>query len=483
MHNINRMKKIIYILLFIFLILQVNVFANNQSSALAEIDKILAEKNTSIVAWKDIEDSENFKKSDKNGRIKILTDWVVKSDNILKSLNDYKPEHSIELGKYAQSILNKINSEPQKSCSIYSEKFKAAVHQDIIRRMDEDKNFELEVDNLCQALGEDKTRNIAYEEYAKKPEFKKYLVSQKSYSMYSENFIKEVHADLRKRIDNADARTINIINAMSAEERETFKQDLYSEYAQKPEFKKYLEPEQSFVAQNIILLIFTISLIVLGVKIIIKNFPNAFSLKGRESRKTYWIWWLCMFSFFIIFSIFFSFLGSIISLTKECGLTPYFWLYPLWIVFILFYIPYVCVQIRRMHDMNISGYWYILFLSINHTPLVIIKWIILGCIRGTRGTNKYGEPVVVIDKSQAKNQTEELKTEIESQKNNKNTNMKIVISFFLGLLLGILITYAMSNKYVSYASKNYNIVRVNKWTGKTEISNSNSSYPTWKEVK
>ena len=66
---------------------------------------------------------------------------------------------------------------------------------------------------------------------------------------YSENFIKEVHADLRKRIDNADARTINIINAMSAEEKETFKQDLYSEYAQKPEFKKYLEQEQGYFSK------------------------------------------------------------------------------------------------------------------------------------------------------------------------------------------------------------------------------------------
>lgn len=66
---------------------------------------------------------------------------------------------------------------------------------------------------------------------------------------YSENFIKEVHADLRKRIDNADARTINIINAMSAAEKETFKQDLYSEYAQKPEFKKYLEQEQGYFSK------------------------------------------------------------------------------------------------------------------------------------------------------------------------------------------------------------------------------------------
>ena len=47
------------------------------------------------------------------------------------------------------------------------------------------------------------------------------------------------------------------------------------------------ESQKSFVAQNIILLIFTISLIVLGLKIIIKNFPNAFSLKGRATRKTY----------------------------------------------------------------------------------------------------------------------------------------------------------------------------------------------------
>ena len=239
------------------------------------------------------------------------------------------------------------------------------------------------------------------------------------------------------------------------------------------------EPEQSFVAQNIILLIFTISLIVLGLKIIIKNFPNAFSLKGRATRKTYWIWWLCMFPFFIIFSIFFPFLGSIISLTKECGLTPYFWLYPLWIVFILFYIPYICVQIRRMHDMNISGYWYIAFFFFDHTPLVVIKWLILGCIPGKKGINKFGEPVkkAVIDR------IEPLKQETKHNINIKHKILTLLIPLLIGSLLGFIITYAMSNKYVSYSPQHGKIVRINKWTGKTEISDIRETHPTWKEVK
>lgn len=70
---------------------------------------------------------------------------------------------------------------------MYTDDFKKAVHKDIIRRMDEDKNFELEVDNLCQTLGEDKTRNIAYEEYAKKPEFKQYLEEKGTFSQFGDD--------------------------------------------------------------------------------------------------------------------------------------------------------------------------------------------------------------------------------------------------------------------------------------------------------
>ncbi len=61
-----------------------------------------------VVAWKDIESSEAFQKANKNGRIKIASDWIVSTENILKSYPDYKHEHSVELGRFGGEVLKKI---------------------------------------------------------------------------------------------------------------------------------------------------------------------------------------------------------------------------------------------------------------------------------------------------------------------------------------------------------------------------------------
>ena len=58
---------------------------------------------------------------------------------------------------------------------MYSEQFKTAVKDDVLKRIDEDKNFASQFNELYNTLGEESLRNIAYEEYAKKPEFKQYL--------------------------------------------------------------------------------------------------------------------------------------------------------------------------------------------------------------------------------------------------------------------------------------------------------------------
>lgn len=57
----------------------------------------------------------------------------------------------------------------------YSEDFKTAVREDILRRIDEDENFAKDFDDISNSLDADTIRNIAYEKYAQKPEFKKYL--------------------------------------------------------------------------------------------------------------------------------------------------------------------------------------------------------------------------------------------------------------------------------------------------------------------
>lgn len=57
------------------------------------------------------------------------------------------------------------------------------------------------------------------------------------------------------------------------------------------------------------------------------------------------------------------------------------------IVSLAFFLPGIAVAIRRLHDVDRSGYWFLLIL------LPVIGWVILfiwACTRGTRGPNRFG---------------------------------------------------------------------------------------------
>lgn len=51
---------------------------------------------------------------------------------------------------------------------------------------------------------------------------------------------------------------------------------------------------------------------------------------------------------------------------------------------ILIFIP---INVRRLHDMNASGWFVILMIMFSWMPLM---WIIIMCISGTNGNNRFG---------------------------------------------------------------------------------------------
>ena len=74
------------------------------------------------------------------------------------------------------------------------------------------------------------------------------------------------------------------------------------------------------------------------------------------------------------------------------------------IIFKIFYIiPYISLSMRRLHDMNLSGSWHIIFVTFliilgifygKEIPILIHFFtyqIALMSIKGTNGPNKYGE--------------------------------------------------------------------------------------------
>ncbi len=101
-------------------------------------------------------------------------------------------------------------------------------------------------------------------------------------------------------------------------------------------------------------------------------FKHYFDFKGREGRKVFWLYTLntfIIYALLVVMSL--NFLGVLISL--------------------LIFLPSLGLSVRRLHDVNFSGWWVL----INLIPLLgYIVLIVIMCLPGTEGENKYG-PVVV----------------------------------------------------------------------------------------
>jgi uncharacterized membrane protein YhaH (DUF805 family) len=86
---------------------------------------------------------------------------------------------------------------------------------------------------------------------------------------------------------------------------------------------------------------------------------------GRASRSEYW--------FFVLFNVMITIILAIIDAAMKIA-----FLQAIYSLAVL--VPSVAVAVRRMHDVNKSG-WYI---------LIPIYNLILACTGGTAGDNKYG---------------------------------------------------------------------------------------------
>ena len=52
--------------------------------------------------------------------------------------------------------------------------------------------------------------------------------------------------------------------------------------------------------------------------------------------------------------------------------------------------------VQRLHDLNMSGWWLVLFLLLNSIkvlqfPILLCYFLLLGCVPGSRSTNRFGD--------------------------------------------------------------------------------------------
>ena len=117
---------------------------------------------------------------------------------------------------------------------------------------------------------------------------------------------------------------------------------------------------------------------------------------GRSRRKEYWMYVLFLCLVAIVLSIIESILGlgGHAVLTSETSSSGVFYgaLVNRGILSNLFllatFIPSLAVGVRRLHDTNRSGWWYLLALVPLIGSIVLLVWF---CTAGTPGPNNYGD--------------------------------------------------------------------------------------------
>ncbi len=107
-----------------------------------------------------------------------------------------------------------------------------------------------------------------------------------------------------------------------------------------------------------------------------RAFGNYFNFSGRDSRKQYWM--------FILINVVISLLLQMI-----CGLIlgQYIGGIITGLYSLVLLIPSLAILVRRLHDVNKSGFWYFIWL------IPIIGWIwllILLCKKGDETVNRFG---------------------------------------------------------------------------------------------
>jgi len=103
-----------------------------------------------------------------------------------------------------------------------------------------------------------------------------------------------------------------------------------------------------------------------------------FSLKGRLSRRSFWLYGVCG---LLLGSIYLTLLAGILGLSRQRAEV---------VANVLLLVPAVAVSAKRWQDRDRSPWWVLVVL----VPVIGWLWALVdnGFVRGTSDTNRYGPP-------------------------------------------------------------------------------------------
>ena len=101
------------------------------------------------------------------------------------------------------------------------------------------------------------------------------------------------------------------------------------------------------------------------------GFNNYVNFSGRASRSEYWFWTLFAILVTVVAQIIDGVIGmQLLSVIASLGLL----------------LPGLAVSVRRLHDLDRTGWWLLLLL----TGIGAIVLLIFYCMKGTDGPNSFG---------------------------------------------------------------------------------------------
>ena len=107
------------------------------------------------------------------------------------------------------------------------------------------------------------------------------------------------------------------------------------------------------------------------VQAIQSGFANYVNFSGRAARSEFWYW--------VLFSVLANLVATFIDAAIGLGVLGL-------IVSLALLLPGIAVGIRRLHDLDRTGWWFLLvFTGIG--AIVLLVW---DCMKGTTGPNQYG---------------------------------------------------------------------------------------------
>jgi len=123
---------------------------------------------------------------------------------------------------------------------------------------------------------------------------------------------------------------------------------------------------------------------------------------GRSRRMEYWMFALLnAIVMLVIFGIMFA-MSDVddVAVDPANPLAIYGWMFSgvgvlllLWFLVVL--VPSIAVSVRRLHDRDMSGWWYLGFVVGGLIPyiglLVSLAFLVIMLLPGTRGPNRFGE--------------------------------------------------------------------------------------------